>query len=382
MRAEELERELRADRPEPDPEFARRLDDWAAAGFPRDRGLGPRPAGGRLARGGLARAWQRLTSIPPRRLLMPVGAATTLLVVVGIAINGGRSESGGGEVTSSFDSGGSGADSESSASAQKEVAPDVGQGALLEAGAADEAVTPYPVPPSDDGGGIARGTDDRIVDATARITLGAETGDVQGVANGVVEVTDRYNGVVLESQVTTDQAGARAGFALEIPYSRLDAALADLSGLADVISRTEAGEDITARAVRAQKNLADVFEQIRKARIELIQADAREERLIVKSRISSLEAQADAFEAELNNVQRQGRFATVNVDITSDGPGSEGGDWTLGDALGDAGRVIEVIGGIALVSLAVLLPIALVGALAWLIAARARRHRRERALDA
>ena len=42
MRADELERELRAERPAPDPEFARRLDEWAAQGFPRDRGLGPR----------------------------------------------------------------------------------------------------------------------------------------------------------------------------------------------------------------------------------------------------------------------------------------------------------------------------------------------------
>ena len=35
MTVEELERELRAERIEPDPEFARRLDEWAGAGFPR-----------------------------------------------------------------------------------------------------------------------------------------------------------------------------------------------------------------------------------------------------------------------------------------------------------------------------------------------------------
>ena len=42
MRIEELEREVRAERPAPEPDFARRLDEWAAAGFPRDAGLGPR----------------------------------------------------------------------------------------------------------------------------------------------------------------------------------------------------------------------------------------------------------------------------------------------------------------------------------------------------
>ena len=97
--------------------------------------------------------------------------------------------------------------------------------------------------------------------------------------------------------------------------------------------------------------------------------------------INSLQASADAASQQLNNVKRQGRFATVNVEVTSSGPNSDEGDWSLGDALDDAGRVIEVIGGIALVSLAVIVPLALVAAIAWLIAARARRHQRDRALE-
>ena len=38
MTTDEIERELRAMRPEPDPDFARRLDEWAAADFPPGRG--------------------------------------------------------------------------------------------------------------------------------------------------------------------------------------------------------------------------------------------------------------------------------------------------------------------------------------------------------
>ena len=150
-----------------------------------------------------------------------------------------------------------------------------------------------------------------------------------------------------------------------------------------MISRTEAGEDITARAVRARKDLADVLERIREARIELIRADTREERLVIKSRIGSLEATADALETELNGVQRQGRFATVERRGHLERPGlrrtATGASATRSTT--PAG-VLEVIGGIALVSLAVLVPLALVAALAWLIATRIRRRRRERALDA
>jgi hypothetical protein len=399
MRVEDLERELRAERPEPDRDFARQLDEWAAAGFPRDRGLGPRASAGRrdpLEAG--RRLWVRLRTVPARRILLPAGALATVAVIGAVAIGQFQDEGTDFSATTvAEDDAQGGGDAESfSAKPGEPTAPGAGN-----SGAA--AVDEYELgelPPSDtiapDGSpraadavapaaqestsGVARGTDRRIVDATARITLGAEAGDVQEVANDVVEVTDAHKGIVLDSQVTSDQAGARAAFTLEIPYSRLDAALEEFSGLADVISRTEAGEDITQRAVRARKDLAGVFDEIEKARIDLIEADTREERLIVKARINSLEAQADAFEQDLSNVKRQGRLATVNLEVTSNGPESDDG-WSLSDAVDDTGRVLEVMAGVALIALAILLPLTLVGALVWLLAARAQRARRERALD-
>ncbi len=205
---------------------------------------------------------------------------------------------------------------------------------------------------------------------------------MQDVANRVVDVTDRYDGVVSTSEVTRDTGGAHASFELEIPYKHLDAALADLSGLADVISRTQGGKDITAHAVRAQKSLARTLDQIRQARIDLIRADTHEQRLVIKSRIASLQADANAEQTALNGVKRQGRFATVGVEVTSGGVSSSGDDdWGLGDALDDAGHVLEVIGGIALISLAILLPLALVAALTAYVISRGRRRAREKALD-
>ncbi len=387
MRIDELERELRAERPEPSLDFARRLDEWAEAGFPRDRGLGPRTAAGK---GPLARAWDRLTSTPPRRILLPAGAVATIVVVAGVVIGQADRISGG-------------SDDSSLTVAEPAEKPDPAQledqlssGGEKPSGSATEAAPVVPDAAASDeynldlpasaeagraGNGIARGSDERIVDATARMTLGAEPDEVQEVANGVVEVADRYDGVVLTSQVTSDQAGARASFELEIPFKQLDAALADLSGLADVISRTEAGEDITARAVRARKELAQTLERIREARIELIKADTREERLVLKSQIASLEASADAQAAELNGVKRQGRFATVNVEVTSNGPASDDDGWSLGDALDDAGRVLEVVAGIALIALAILLPLSLIAALAAFAITRSRKRGREQALD-
>lgn len=391
MRIDELERELRAERAELDPEIARRLDEWAATGFARDRGLGPRAG---ASSGAFGRLWRRLRVAPPRRVLVPVGSTATMLIVLAVAISQ-SGEFGNGEPadprpqTVAEESGSDAGSAASQAPAGSQRQPEFFSSGEGEAAAVEEyglgplpdarASADEPSPPTDS---IARGENQRIVDATARITLGAETEEVQEVANGVIDVADRFDGVVRNSQVTTDQAGARAAFELEIPYRDLDAALTEISALADVISRTEGGEDITAQAVRARRQLARVFDQIAAARIERIEVDTHEERLIIDARLRSLEATADSLQTEIDGVKRQGRFATVNVEITSNGPDSDaGGGWSLSDALDDAGRVLEVMGGIALISLAVLVPLALVGLLVWLVVTRTRQHSRERALD-
>jgi uncharacterized iron-regulated membrane protein len=60
---------------------------------------------------------------------------------------------------------------------------------------------------------------------------------------------------------------------------------------------------------------------------------------------------------------------------------AKSGGFTLGKASHDAGRVLTVAAGVALIALAALVPIALLIALAWWIAAAVRRRRREQALD-
>jgi hypothetical protein len=230
--------------------------------------------------------------------------------------------------------------------------------------------------------GVAAGSDERLVDATARLSLGTEASKVQDVANKVVDVTDAHSGIVLDSRVTTDQGGARASFSLNIPYAQLDATLSELSGLADVVSRTQGGEDITAKAVRAQRELAGTLDRIRRARIALIAADTREERLILKSQINSLNATADSYKTELKGVQRQAHFATVDVEVTSkDSDSGGGGGWSLDDAFHDSGRVLEVIGGVGLVTLAVLLPMSIIALLGWAIGTRTMKRRREAVLN-
>jgi hypothetical protein len=375
MRTDEIERELREMRPEPDPDFARRLDEWAAADFPADRGLGPSVGARGRAEGPFRRAWERLRATPPRRILMPVGATATAVIVAAVAIT----QTGGGDEISPTAATTTTADGRAF---ENQAAPESSAASGDEHSLAvpDTSAAAPPVA-GDSGGGIAAGTDKRLVDATARLSLAAKADDVQDVANQVVDVTDAHDGIVLDSQVTTDQAGARASFSLDIPYKQLDSALSELSGLADVVSRTEAGDDITAQANRASRELAGTLERLRKARIQLIQTDDPQQKLIIQSQIDSLVASANAYRGELEGVQRKARFATVDVEIASrDSDSGSGGGWSLDDAFHDSGRVLEVIAGVGLVTLAVMLPISALALLGWAIGSRTIRRRREAVL--
>ncbi|HEX8207767.1 MAG TPA: hypothetical protein VF587_17005, partial [Solirubrobacteraceae bacterium] len=81
-------------------------------------------------------------------------------------------------------------------------------------------------------------------------------------------------------------------------------------------------------------------------------------------------------------LQRRADRSKVSVTLRSTGEKTdEGGAWTPGDALGDAGRILEVAAGVVVVAAAALLPLAILGLLAGAAARVLRRRRRDAALD-
>ena len=85
-------------------------------------------------------------------------------------------------------------------------------------------------------------------------------------------------------------------------------------------------------------------------------------------------------------MRNRANYATVGVEVTGaarkHAAAPSGGSWTPGDAAHDAVRVLEVSAGVALIALAVLVPLALVGAAGGFAAVALRRRRREAALSA
>jgi hypothetical protein len=386
---EELARELRAERQEIDPAFAAELDEWAAAGFPHAKrpgwGTARQTLGDRLA--GLR---GRLAATPPRKILAPVGAAATLVVVVGIAVS--QIGNTGTPQTFTADDAGSGKpaptasqaeDSGDSAGALK--APSNQTQGQLEAKAARESARSVGLSAgSGSGANSVRPGQARHVAQDVDMVLASEPEDVRDVADGVNGVVNQYRGFVVNSSVQSGDAEQNPGarFRLRIPAANLQAAIADLSELAHVQSRTEGTQDITSKFVSARERIQENETARQKLLEQLEDATTEEEIASIRAQLGIVNAQLAAARNDLAHAQQRVHLVPLAVSIVSqEGADADNGGWSVDDAIDDAGDVLSTLAGIAIVAAAVLVPLALIGAvfaLAWRASAS---RSRERALD-
>jgi hypothetical protein len=96
-----------------------------------------------------------------------------------------------------------------------------------------------------------------------------------------------------------------------------------------------------------------------------------------------VESQLANARDQFGHLQKRIRLVPVSVEIQGQAgvDSGGGGSWSIGDAFHDAGRVLTVIAGILLISAAVLVPLGLIVAVAWLTARAVIRRRREDALE-
>src|SRR5262249_17436771 len=105
----------------------------------------------------------------------------------------------------------------------------------------------------------------------------------------------------------------------------------------------------------------------------------------LRAQIRDAEASISSDQARLNRLNHQVDYSQLTVTLNAKAVVApvphKGGGFTLGSAAHDAGHVLTVAAGVALIAIAALTPVALVVALAWWIASTLKRRRREQALD-
>jgi hypothetical protein len=360
---------LAAGRPELDETFASELDDRVAGRFGSPPQVPSRRPGF---------AWP---SLPVLSGAMAAGVAAVVAVVaLGSGGSGGRT----GLVTAS-------PRGAASAAPSSHVPAATSAATVTALSAPAPAPTTRPGVASAVGSGVALSPapNGRKIVQSAQLALTTGPSRVDDVSQEIFNVVGSVHGIVSRSNVTaTGGPDGYAHFDLSLPSASLPDAMARLSRLryAAVASRTDNTQDVNGSFVSAGRRLADA-QALRTALLRrLAGATTTNEISSLHVQIRDAENTIAQAQADLRSLNHRVNFSSVSVTVAASQPvpvthshGSSG--FTLHRALHDAGRVLTVAAGVALITLAVLVPVALVGLLGWWIAATLRRRRREHALD-
>ncbi|CAN5492772.1 hypothetical protein BH20ACT17_BH20ACT17_07950 [soil metagenome] len=223
----------------------------------------------------------------------------------------------------------------------------------------------------------------RKVERSVFLVLATPKDKVESTADDVVQTVDRFRGIVARSSVAADdRSGGEATFDLRIPTSRVEEALGALSKLGHVAERRQDLRDITASFSSTQERLDEARAERRALLRALGNATTQARIESIRTRLRLVRAQIASAKGQMASLQRRANYSRVSVIVRGNSKAEQvGGTWSPGDAAGDALRVLEVIAGIALIALAVAIPLALLGAAILFGARVTRTRRRESALD-
>jgi len=364
---QELALALRAEGPEPSPDFDAELRARVQDGFPRERRL-PRPSRPRLPQ----------LRLPPLPLLGAVASVLVAIAVV-VSLNVG-SEDGPAGVQNAVRE----APAAPSGAAGKLATPERGTASRPAPLDASPSPSIAPAPPTG-GRGFAPGERERRIERSASLTLAAPGDRLDRVADGIVRLTDRYDGFVLRSSLSTGDEGTTGGdFELRVPAERLQPAIAELSRLADVRARTQSGDDVTPQFVSAQERLQGARAERRSLlrRLERAPNDAAAES--IRRRLDLNAGEIRGLRGQVRDLRTRTDYAKVTVTLQAkDGNGGasspdpgNGLGGAVDDALGSLSDSVEI----AIRLLGVILPLGLLTGGLALGARSVRRRRREAAL--
>lgn len=362
---------LRDERPRPSADYARRLDQRVAERFAPVQPVGEdRPR--------RPRRWWLWTPA--------AGLAVAVVVAIVIVVGGGsRSAAPGASAGPNFNTVAAAPADRAPHSAAKSSASGVlAPAATRPSGAAAQssastASTGAVVQPPPSGRKIVQG---------AQLSLSTDANRIEDVAQEVFLVVGQVHGIVSNSTITaTGGPTGYAQFQLSIPSGSMPQAMSALSTLryARVASRTDTTQDVNDQYQADVAKVADDRAVRASLLKQLAAATTQGEIDSLTIRLHDIDATIASDQSTVANLQNQVNYSQVTVTVNGGVPPvpvrTSSGGFGLHQAAHDAGRVLTVAAGVVLIGLAALVPIALVTALGWWIAAAIRHRRRQQALD-
>jgi hypothetical protein len=227
---------------------------------------------------------------------------------------------------------------------------------------------------------------------SAQISLTTPNDHVDEVAQGVFQVVGDEHGTVQSSHITAAARGTGGGYAsfsLSIPTGNLQTTMTDLSRLhfAAVQSRTDSSQNVSHQYNSDQRRLSDA-QALRSSLLKQLQTAYTQSDIdSIKAQLKLAEQQITSWQNTLGSLQHRIGYSNVSVQINENGlpfvpvTRHQSSGFTIGRAGHDALHVLVVSAGVALIALAVMIPVGLVAALLMWLWVWLRQRRREHALD-
>jgi hypothetical protein len=397
-----LLRELAAMAPVPDAGFAALLDERVAGGFADEAGASAGvdrdpPAADAVAGRDRRRIRLRLPSLGP----LVAGSLATILIVailtaklVSSAGDGGSSGPVSAEGTSTAAplaaqaDGGRGASTGAAATA---AAPERG-GTGAGSGSSSSSTSTSSGPTATAGGTSSAAGPARDIARDTALAVTARPGRFDAAAARVPQIAAAAGGTVARSIIDAGSTIDAGSFTLRVPAARYESVMAQLSALGTVTRRTEQTQDVTSAIVTADDRLGDLRAERDSLRRRLAATTDDARALELRDRLAAVRRQIARQRAAAVSLHQRARAVPIQLELrgrhaagavtpgAADAHGDDADRGAIGQALHDAGRILTAIGAVAIVVLAVIVPLGLVIALAWRGTDLLRRRRREQGL--
>lgn len=228
---------------------------------------------------------------------------------------------------------------------------------------------------------------DRSAIRDARQTVRVARSGVAAATSKVAEVVADQDGYVSSSSVSETGGSPRAEFEIVVPSARLDATIAAIGRIGTPVRLERSSVDVTDQRVSIDDRLRDLRADRSSVRLQLARATEpkqraakRRELRLLSSRIARLEGEQRELRGQVSTARLSLRLTTVRGDAATS-PADDDGRWGLADAWDDAGRVLQVVGGVLLIAAVVLVPLAAIVGLLLLGGRRLASNRKNRTID-
>ncbi|MBI2692019.1 MAG: DUF4349 domain-containing protein [Solirubrobacterales bacterium] len=222
----------------------------------------------------------------------------------------------------------------------------------------------------------------REIARDTRLTLAADGADIERLSDRVNAIVDRYGGYVASSRVRGGEGNSgRATFALMIPAAQYKPALASISKLAHVRSRSQSSEDITTAVNSADRQLDRTTARANRLGNQLEAAETPAQRAALGRQLARANSAKRAAARQVRANRARVNYVPIALTILADKTAANKDKGEIAKAFDKAGEILTAVAAALIIVLAALIPIALIGAALWFGTRRFKRSRIERTIE-